>query len=300
MANLSPFRGPQQRAQFIAKYDSIMRSWPVPCEEHEVETEFGHTHIAVSGPPSAPPLILLHGASATLTMWSPIITELSGRYRCYCIDTITDANKSVAEQPIGDAAKYVDWLQQMFSALGITQARVAGLSYGGWLAALLALHAPERVSHLVPLSPAATLAPLPVQFFARMLAPGLLRSHFLARRAMQWVSATPEAVSDPVVELVADNLMACRPLRREMMPPTVLTDDELGRLSARVTVLIGDQEVIYRGGPKAALARAQMHIPNVHTQLMADANHMLTLDCLKPLITEMLAALEHPAPDQHL
>ena len=300
MANLSPFRGPQQRAQFIAKYESIMRSWPVPCEEHDVETAFGQTHIAVSGPPSAPPLILLHGASATLTMWSPIIAELADSYRCYCIDTITDANKSVAVQPIGDAADYVDWLQQIFSALEITQARVTGLSYGGWLAALLALHAPERVSHLVLLSPGATLAPFPAQFFARMLAPGLLRSRFLARRAMQWVSATPDAMSDPGVELVAENFMACRPMRREMMPPTVLTDDELRRLSARVTVLIGDREVIYRGGPKPALARAQKHITNVHTQLMSNANHMLTLDCPKPLITEMLAALADPPPDQPL
>jgi hypothetical protein len=29
----------------------------------------------------------------------------------------------------------------------------------------------------------------------------------------------------------------------------------------------------------------------VHTQLMPKANHMLTLDCPKLLITEMLAAL---------
>lgn len=300
MANLSPFRGPQQQAQFIAKYESLLRSWPVPYEERDVETAFGHTHIAVSGPPSAPPLVLLHGASATLTMWSPLILGLSDTYRCYCIDTITDGNKSVASKAIVDVADYVEWFQQIFSALGITQARVTGLSYGGWLAAVLALHAPERVSHLLLLCPAATLAPLPPQFFARMLAPGLLRSRFLAHRAVQWVSTTPDAMSDPVVALIAENLMACRPMRREMMPPTVLTDDELRRLSAQVTVLIGDREVIYRGGPQAALARAQKLIPNVHTQLMANANHMLTLDCPNLLITEMLAALADPTSDQHL
>ena len=260
MANLSRFRSPQHRRQFIAKYESIMRSWPVPCEEHDVETAFGQTHIAVSGPPSAPPLVLLHGASATLTMWSPMITALSDTYRCYCIDTITDANKSVAVSPIGGAADYVDWLQQILSALGITQARVAGLSYGGWLAALLALHAPERVSHLLLLCPAATLAPLPVQFFARMLAAGLLRSRFLARRAVQWMSTTPDAMSDPVVELIAENFVACRPMRREIWP-TVLTDDELRRLRARVTVLIGDREVVYRGGPNAALGAHRSTFP---------------------------------------
>lgn len=167
MANLSPFRGLRERAQFLTAYDSIMRSWPIPVEEQDVATTFGETHIFVSGLPSAPPLVLLHGASATSAMWSPIIAVLSGTYRCYCIDTITDANKSVATQPIRGITDHVDWLQQIFSKLGIAKARVAGLSYGGWLAALLALHAPERVSHLVLLTPAATLAPLTTQFFCQ-------------------------------------------------------------------------------------------------------------------------------------
>src|ERR1700744_5835446 len=176
MAKLSPFRGPQERARFIAKYESIMRGWPVSYEEHDVETAFGQTHVAVSGSPSSPPLVLLHGASATLTMWRSIIAELSASYRCYCFDTITEANKSVATRPVRGSTDYVAWLQELCSQLGITRTRVTGLSYGGWLAALLALPAPERVSHLVLVCPAATLAPLPVEFYVRMLAASLLRS----------------------------------------------------------------------------------------------------------------------------
>jgi pimeloyl-ACP methyl ester carboxylesterase len=291
MANLSPFRGPRERAQFLTVYDSIMRSWPIPFEEQDVATTFGETHIFVSGPPSAPPLVLLHGASATSAMWSPIIAALSGTYRCYCIDTITDANKSVATQPIRGITDHVDWLQQIFSKLGIAKARVAGLSYGGWLAALLAQHAPERVSHLVLLTPAATLAPLTTQFFVRMLTPSFLRSPFLMRRSAQWLSATPNAARDPTVELIVLNFMSCRPFRREMMPPTVLTDDDLRRISMPVTVMIGDRDVIYRGGPKAALSRAQEFIPNVRTQLLQGANHMLTLDCPEALITQISGAV---------
>ncbi len=82
MANLSPFRRPRAQAQFIATYDSLMRSWAVPFEERDVETAYGQTHLVVSGPPSAPPLILLHAASATSAMWSPIIAAMSSSYRC--------------------------------------------------------------------------------------------------------------------------------------------------------------------------------------------------------------------------
>lgn len=298
MANLSPFRGPRQRARFIAKYETIIDGWPVPCEEHDVETTFGSTHVVASGSPSAPPLILLHGASATSVMWHPVIAELSNSYRCYCVDTITEANKSVAARPVQGIADLVDWLHQLVSGLGFTRSRVVGLSYGGWLAAMLALHAPQRVSHLVLACPAATLAPLTVQFFARVLTPGLLRSRSLARRALQWLSVTPDAARDPAVDLVVESFIACRPIRPEIVQPTVLTDNELGQLPARTTVLIGDREVIYRGGPTAAVARAQQHIPVAHARLLPNAGHLLTLDCPQLLTAEILAGLADPRPDQ--
>jgi hypothetical protein len=51
MANPSPFRGPREQAQFTAIYDSAMRTWPAPFDEHDVETAYGQTHLVVSGPP---------------------------------------------------------------------------------------------------------------------------------------------------------------------------------------------------------------------------------------------------------
>ena len=75
-----------------------MRTWAVPFEERDVATGYGTTHIVVCGPASAPPLVLLHGAATTAAMWASIIAPLSESYRCYCVDTITDANKSVGDQ----------------------------------------------------------------------------------------------------------------------------------------------------------------------------------------------------------
>jgi pimeloyl-ACP methyl ester carboxylesterase len=76
-----------------------------------------------------------------------------------------------------------------------------------------------------------------------------------------------------------------------VVPPTVLSDDTLRRITAPTTVLIGDREVIYRGGPHAALARAQRLIPDVQTHLMPGANHMLTVDCPQELADALGQAL---------
>jgi pimeloyl-ACP methyl ester carboxylesterase len=143
----------------------------------------------------------------------------------------------------------------------------------------------------VLLAPAATLAPIPVEFYVRVFSSGLMRSPALARGFVQWLSDTPDAASDPTLDLIATSLLSCRPLRTEVTPPTVLKDDDLRRISAPSTVLIGDREVMYRSGPQAALARAQTLIPNGNTHLLPGANHTLTLDRPGQLADGLSAAL---------
>jgi pimeloyl-ACP methyl ester carboxylesterase len=53
--------------------------------------------------------------------------------------------------------------------------------------------------------------------------------------------------------------------------------------------VIGDQEILYRGGPRAALARAETLIPDVRTELVPHAGHVLTLDAPEVVVKAMLA-----------
>ena len=77
MAKLDPFRSPQARADFIAKYDAVVADWPVDCEERDLDIEFGpHTSI-VSGSESAPPLRdSSTGPPPPRLMWRPVIEAL--------------------------------------------------------------------------------------------------------------------------------------------------------------------------------------------------------------------------------
>ncbi|SEH84086.1 Pimeloyl-ACP methyl ester carboxylesterase [Mycolicibacterium rutilum] len=291
MPKLDPFRSPQGRARFIAQYDAIVADWPVPCDEFDVETRFGATHVIASGPESAPPLVLLHGATATAVMWHSVMAPLSASHRCYCIDTITEPNKSALTRPARGTANLVEWLRQVFGALRIDDAAVAGMSYGGWLATNLAVQAPELVNRLILVAPAATLAPIPAEFFFRMFSTGLLRSRGLATRFVEWMASTPDIGTDPVADLIVTSLVSCRTLRFEVTPPTVFSDDSLRRIAAPTTLLIGEHEVVYRTGPRAAMDRAQSLISDVRTSLIPGANHMLTRDNPSALADAMVAAL---------
>jgi len=54
----------------------------------------GPTHVIASGPKDAPPLVLLHAATASATQWFPNVKNLSRNYRVYAIDTLGDAGMS--------------------------------------------------------------------------------------------------------------------------------------------------------------------------------------------------------------
>ena len=291
MAKLDPFRSPQARARFIEKYDAVVADWPVACEERDLRTEFGTTHVIVSGPESAPPLVLLHGAGATALMWR-------SRHR--------DAQRDVPlllrrhdhrgqQEHCHQAEPRKDQARRVV-APGVRGARHrAGEgrrpSYGGWLAANLAVQSPELVNRLVLLCPAATFAPITLEFYRGVFSANLRHSPERARRFIQWLSSTPNVESDPAADLIVTALLSGKSIPTGLTPPTVLSDDTLRRISAPTTVVIGDREVIYRGGPRAALARAQKLIPDVQTHLMPGANHMLTIDCPEELSSTLAEAL---------
>ena len=75
------------------------------------------THVVVTGPKDARPLVLLHGFWATSTMWSPNIADLSKEYRVYAIDVMAEPSKSLPDEPIRDSTDYVTWLTATLDAL---------------------------------------------------------------------------------------------------------------------------------------------------------------------------------------
>ena len=164
MSHPGAFRTREGEASYLVAYEAALKLWPVPCDERDIPTRFGTTHVLVSGPKDAPPLVLLHGYMATSTMWSVNIADFSKDYRVYAVDVMGQPSKSIPNEPICTAADFVSWLTATLDALHLDCVSLLGMSYGGWLALTFAVAASERVQKLVLLSPAASVLPIVRQF----------------------------------------------------------------------------------------------------------------------------------------
>jgi pimeloyl-ACP methyl ester carboxylesterase len=290
----SAFKTPEGQAAFLAAYDAAMKLWPVPYEELEIPGRFGMTHVIVSGPKDAPPLVLLHGYWATSTMWSANIADFSKDYRIYALDVMGQPSKSIPNEPVRNAADYVTWLTATLDALHLARISLVGMSFGGWLALNYAVSAPERVQKLVLLSPGGFL-PMVRQFNLRGMLMVFFPTRYTVNSFMRWLGFRGIGAR-PVLDLMYLGLKHFRVLpETARVMPTVFSDDELRAMRIPTLLLIGDHEVI--SNPGTALTRARRLIPDIQGELVRHSSHEMCLSQHRIVNARVLDFLKNTPTD---
>ena len=111
-------------------------------------------HYRDQGNPNGVPIVLLHGTSASLHNWEPLVAELGGEYR---IITYTQPGHGLTGPHPRDDYSYAgmaEALDLVTDELGLDHFVLGGNSMGGWVAWRYALAHPEKVDALVLLDAA--------------------------------------------------------------------------------------------------------------------------------------------------
>jgi pimeloyl-ACP methyl ester carboxylesterase len=220
----------------------------------EFRVEHAGAQLACEESGNGPPVVLLHGLTATrryVVMGSRALQRSGHRVVAY--DARAHGASSPAPHP--DAYRYEDLggdLEAVLDELGIERALLAGASMGAHTALWLALHAPERVGGLVVITPG--YDPPTNDDPARLarwdaLADGLRRGGVEGFVAAYGRPRVPEALQDTVLKV----------LRQRLAPhehPEALADalravprsrpferlDDLSAISVPVTVVASNDE----------------------------------------------------------
>ncbi|MFI2230123.1 alpha/beta hydrolase [Nocardia testacea] len=112
-----------------------------------------------AGPADARPIVLLHGSGPGATGWSNFagnIPRLAERFHVYAVDM---PGWGESDAVTVDKLDHVGAAVQFLDAVGVEKAAFVGNSMGGHTSLRLAIHHPERVSHLVTMGPPIGRAP---------------------------------------------------------------------------------------------------------------------------------------------
>jgi len=110
-------------------------------------------HYRDEGPRDAPVVVLIHANWASLLGWEPWVEQLKDAYRVVRFD-MTSHGLSGAD-PTGDYTleRTLELTEKLIDALNINEFSLAGTSLGGTVAVFYTAAHPERVKHLILLSP---------------------------------------------------------------------------------------------------------------------------------------------------
>jgi len=295
MTAYHPFRSATAKAQYLKLYDLRAKKWPVDSETGLVDTSYGQTFVRMSGPVGAPPLVLLHGAGGNSLQWLPNIEALSKSYRVYAVDNIYDYGRSIYTQIIKSPDDFVNWLDELFSALELgNNINLMGLSYGGWLTSQYALRFPDRLDKIVLLAPAGTVLPLRIEWIIRAVFCWVPHRYFI-KSFMYWLLedlALKDEASRKMLEEEVDaafvRLRCFKPIR--LVNPTVLQDAELQSVTVPALYLVGENEKIYSA--QKAIQRLRKVAPNIKAEVIPNAGHDLTIVQAEMVNTKVLKFLK--------
>jgi len=114
-------------------------------------------HFALSGPSSAPVLILSTSLGTDYSLWDPQAAEFEKRFRLLRYDMRGHGKSSVPRPPYSVAGDLVPDIVALADFLSIEKFHFCGLSIGGMIGMTLGLEAPQRLNKLVLCNTAAKI-----------------------------------------------------------------------------------------------------------------------------------------------
>lgn len=260
------------------RYRELLAVWPVPSEHLRIPTREGETFVVASGPPDAPPVLLLHGSSANASSWLADVPAWSKHFRLYAVDMIGEPGLSAPSRPALDSDAYALWLDDVHDGLDVARASIVGVSLGGWLSLDYATRRPDRVDRLALICPGGIgRQKTGVLILALLLLPFGRRGR---RRMMNLVlgTAVPPAVG-------ADMMLISSHFRPRLGKLPVFDDDALRRLTMPVQVTVGGRDRFFDS--RETQRRLERAVPHTKVRFLPDTGH-LVMDQTQPVLDFLL------------
>jgi pimeloyl-ACP methyl ester carboxylesterase len=124
-----------------------------PWSRYQHRTRIDDREVRYVDAGEGPALVFVHGLGASWQSWLENIPEFARDHRVVAMDLPGFGCSEMPEEEIS-IERYAKWTFRLLDALGIESAAVVGNSMGGFIAAEMAIRAPERVQRLAVISAA--------------------------------------------------------------------------------------------------------------------------------------------------
>ncbi|MDF1695304.1 MAG: alpha/beta hydrolase [Saprospiraceae bacterium] len=267
----SLFKSEEGKKEILALYHEKLNELQIPFESQVISTSFGETHLLITGDPSNPPLLLVHGSNACAPIALECYPALRKKYRVYAVDVIAQPTKSAETRVSMKDDSYGKWMNELIEKLHLNNLILAGFSLGGLIILKTLMYDEQRIKEAFIASPAYIVNGNPLVAFFNVFLP---MRRYMRSKKIKFVEKFLSALftdRDPfAVKFLSVVFLQ---FSMDFTPVPTISKTDAKRITTPITIVGAEKDIIFPG--KKMIKRAQHIFPSLkQTILLENSKHV--------------------------
>ncbi|MCG6186205.1 alpha/beta fold hydrolase [Maribellus maritimus] len=165
------FSNPEAKEENQKLYHQKLDELPIRYEFMQIETSYGDTNIVITGPKGEQPLVLLHDSNSCAPAAIETMIDLTQNFRIYAVDIPGQPNLSEEFRLNMNDNSYGKWMYEILSRLGVKNAFLVGISFGGFVVWQTLIFEEKRIAKAFLISPSGIIKGNPLKIFFKVFRP---------------------------------------------------------------------------------------------------------------------------------
>lgn len=265
------FKSEAGRAAVLSLYDQKLQDLGIDYQAQTVRTQFGETHLLVTGPADGPPLMIVHGSNGCAPIALETYPNLAKKYRVYAVDVLAQPNKSDGARLSMADLSYGQWMNELLIQLGLESVTLTGFSFGGLIILKTLAFDESRIKAAYLAAPAYIVNGNPLKLLWKVFIP--MKRYQRTKNGKHVSRFLKELFTDEdpfALEFLSQVFLH---FEMDFTPVPVISKTEAGRIRTPVILFAAKQDLMFPG--EKMIKRAQKLFPSLRqVVLFEDSKHV--------------------------
>jgi len=271
----SLYKTPESKQAILDLYEGKLDSLNIDYLEQDVNTQFGLSHVIITGNASKPPLILVHGSNGCAPIALDVYPNLAKHYQVFAVDVIAQPNRSSETRPSMKDASYGIWMNEVISALELSDVTLVGFSLGGFIIWKTLAYDESSIKEAFLIAPVGIVNGNPLKAMLKMFFP---MKRFMRTQNAKDLDSVIDALFSERDDFAPEFLAKVIPnFDLDFTPIPSITEKEARHISTPLTMIAAEHDVL--GPGKKLLQRSKNIFPSLKQAiLLEDSKHVQSLE----------------------
>lgn len=267
----SLYKSDSGKNEILNLYDEKLIDLNIEYHYKIIDSSYGKTNIIITGNPSNPPLIIIHGSNGCAPISLETYPNLSTQYQVFAIDVLAQPNKSAETRLSMKDDSYGKWINEIISTLKIDEVTLVGFSFGGLVILKTLINKEDNIKEVYLAAPAYIVNGNPFLALFKVFIP---MKRYIKTKKMKFLEKFLSEVFTDRDEFAIKYLSKVFIyFNMDFTPVPLISKEEANRIKTPITLIAAKKDIMFPG--EKMLKRAEKIFSSVkNTVLLENSKHV--------------------------